>query len=111
MLKAPLLVAPQIRNHKGRYISVPLADVISPRSKILFSFQPNDFRKPLKSGKTVEAVHQYIREIIPHADKDRIYSLDIEKAVEIIESRRLTEIVQQMNPGTFSEFHQLFETF
>jgi len=79
--------------------------------ELVCAAQAYDFRKPLKSGKTVEAAHQYIREIIPHADKDRIFSLDIEKAVEIIESRRLTEIVQQMNPGPFSEFHQLFETF
>jgi hypothetical protein len=42
MLKAPLLVAPYILNHKGRYISVPLAVVISPRSRIFLSAQPND---------------------------------------------------------------------
>jgi len=79
--------------------------------ELVCAAQAYDFRKPLKSGLTVEAVHQHIWKSIPHADKDRIFSCDIVKAVELIESRQLTEIVRQLNPSPISEFDELFETY
>jgi histidine ammonia-lyase len=73
--------------------------------------QAYDFRKPLKSGETIELIHQSIRKYISHADRDRIFSLDIEKAIEIIKTKELLEIVQKQKKEPFSEYDDLFEVY
>ncbi len=45
-----------------------------------------DFHRPLKSSPILEKVHERIRQDIPHLDKDRNMSVDIQKAVAIIKS-------------------------
>jgi histidine ammonia-lyase len=73
--------------------------------------QAYDFRKPLKSGETIELIHQAIRNHITHADKDRIFSLDIEKAIEMIHSKELLNIVQKLKKEPYSEYDDLFEKY
>ncbi len=51
--------------------------------------QAFDFRKPLKSSRIIDACHNRIREEIDHADEDRIFSKDIERAREIIQNEIL----------------------
>ena len=62
-------------------------------TELLCAAQAFDFRKPLKSSAVLDAVHTEIRKSIDHATKDRIFALDINKAIEIIESRVLLNIV------------------
>lgn len=79
--------------------------------EMICAAQAFDFRKPLKSSPTLNAVHDYIRQDIEHATKDRLFGLDIEKAIEIIKSRALLSIVDQHKPDSFSSFDELFETY
>ncbi len=79
--------------------------------EMICAAQAFDFKKPLKSSKTLDAVHTYIRQHIEHATQDRIFSLDIEKAIDIITSRKLLAIVEDHKTGAFSQFDALFETY
>jgi histidine ammonia-lyase len=73
--------------------------------------QAYDFRKPLKSGITIELIHQTIRNHISYADRDRIFSADIGKAIEIINSRELLKVVRGQIKEAYSEFDDLFEKY
>jgi hypothetical protein len=44
MLSAQLFVAQKISKHKDKYVSVLLAELISPRSVMFLSNHPNDFK-------------------------------------------------------------------
>ena len=72
--------------------------------------QALDFHRPLKTSKTLEAVHSCVRKHIDHATADRIYGEDLLKAKEIIRSGALLEIVKAHAPEEFSEFDLYFET-
>ncbi|MDA8693151.1 histidine ammonia-lyase [Saprospiraceae bacterium] len=80
-------------------------------TELLCAAQAFDFRKPLKSSPAIDAVHAEIRKHIDHATKDRIFALDINKAVEIIESRVLLNIVSEKNTGAYSDHDDLFEKY
>jgi histidine ammonia-lyase len=73
--------------------------------------QAYDFRKPLKSGETIELIHLSIRNHITHADRDRIFSTDIEKAIEIINSKELLKIIQKQQKEPYSDYDDLFEKY
>lgn len=51
--------------------------------------QAFDYRRPLKSGRILEACHNHIRERIDHIEKDRIFTDDIESALRTIQSNSL----------------------
>src|SRR5690606_6713013 len=55
--------------------------------ELLTAAQAFEFRKPMKSGILLEEVHKEIRKKIPFAEKDRVFSEDIEKGIEMIRSR------------------------
>ncbi len=77
--------------------------------ELLCAAQAIDFRRPLKSSTKLEKVHGYIRSKISHAKEDRIFAKDIEKAIKIIESKALTEILGRKNwmaSDHFEEFEQ-----
>lgn len=57
--------------------------------ELLCASQAFDFHRPLKSSPILEICHNYIRQYIDHADKDRVFALDIKKAIKIIRGRRL----------------------
>jgi histidine ammonia-lyase len=78
--------------------------------ELLCAAQAFDFRKPLKSSETLEAVHSYIREKIDHTTEDRIFALDIQKAIKIIQSKKLISITKK-HQNSFSEFDALFEVY
>ncbi len=61
--------------------------------ELLLSFQGLEFRRPLRSTNPIEEIFQYVRETIPFADKDRIFSTDINKAKELLKTRKIVEIV------------------
>ncbi len=80
-------------------------------TELLCAAQAFDFRKPLKSSTILDAVHAEIRNHIDHATKDKIFALDINKAIEIIESRILVKIVNDKYKGEFSDHDDLFEKY
>ncbi len=60
--------------------------------ELLCASQAFDFRSPLKSSPILEACHTHIRNHIDHADYDRVFSDDIEIALDLIRSRQLKSI-------------------
>jgi histidine ammonia-lyase len=78
--------------------------------ELLCAAQAFDFRKPLKSSEVLDDVHDSIRERIDFATEDRIYSTDIEKAIEMIKERELLSTVS-FHCESFSEFDDLFESY
>lgn len=79
--------------------------------EMLCAAQAFDYRKPLKSGEILEAVHGHIREHITHAEADRIFAKDIETGIQIIESKALLKIEAKHAPEAFSEYDELFEKY
>lgn len=63
--------------------------------ELLTASQGFEFRKPLKSGKLIDKVHEYIRMKIDFAENDRVFADDINKAIGIIRNKELTYIVDQ----------------
>lgn len=57
--------------------------------ELLTAAQAFEFRKPLKSGKLLEAVHNMLRKEVAFAEKDRVFADDIEKGITIIREGRL----------------------
>lgn len=74
--------------------------------------QAFDYRKPLKSSTILEACHQLIREKIDHAESDRVFSKDLEQAIEIIKGKRLAELSEtvaaEKSINLNGEHHELF---
>jgi histidine ammonia-lyase len=79
--------------------------------ELVCAAQAFDFRKPLKSGEPIDSVHSFVRSRIAHATNDRIFSNDIEKAIEIIQSRELLRIVRKLKISAYSQFDDLFESY
>ena len=77
--------------------------------ELLCAAQAFDFRRPLRSGKILESCHAYIRSKIDHAEADRIFAKDIEKAHLIIQERQLRSL--SASSTIESPFHSEFETF
>lgn len=63
--------------------------------ELLYAAQAVDFRRPLKSGPILEAVHRYAREKVPFADKDRIFAYDIEALHQIITDQSLVRVANE----------------
>jgi histidine ammonia-lyase len=78
--------------------------------ELLCAAQAFDFRSPLKSSKTLSEVHELIRKHIDHTTEDRIFSIDIEKAIELIKNKNLLAIINK-HTKSFSDYHILFETY
>ncbi len=80
--------------------------------ELLCAAQAFDFRRPLKSGAILEACHAHTREKIDHAEVDRIFSKDIEKAYHIIESRAFMDICKTTSTDQLTgDHHSLFEVY
>lgn len=80
--------------------------------ELLCAAQAFDFRRPLKSSDLLENCHSHIRSIIDHAEVDRIFAKDIQKAHSIIENRALLSIAQtDKHNKLISEHHEAFEIY
>jgi histidine ammonia-lyase len=64
--------------------------------ELLCAAQAFDFRRPMKSGKILEACHAYIRSQIHHAEEDRVFADDIQVANRIISEMHLREIADRV---------------
>ncbi len=78
--------------------------------ELLCAAQALDFRKPLKSSEVLDDVHDTIREKIAFAEEDRIFSIDIEKAIVLIKKRKLLATVSY-HCDSYSEHDNLFESY
>ncbi len=63
--------------------------------ELLCAAQAFDYRKPLKSGKILDACHTLIRSRIDHAEEDRVFSDDIKVARELIAGEKLVNIANE----------------
>lgn len=77
--------------------------------EIFCAAQAIDFHRPLKSSKTMSAVHEHVRSKIDHVEKDGILNEAMEIAVEMVRNKELTNIILQQNFETL--FSQEFDQF
>jgi histidine ammonia-lyase len=80
--------------------------------ELLCAAQAFDYRRPLKSGKILEACHNLIRSRIDHAEEDRIFANDIQVMHNLIESEELVgltyEVAGKENIDLNGELHEEF---
>jgi len=81
--------------------------------EMLTAAQAFEFRRPLKSGVLLDEVHQFIRKEVSFAEKDRVFSEDIEKAISIIKSgsiiNRVQQVMNEKNIAWGTPFREEFE--
>jgi len=63
--------------------------------ELLTAAQAFEFRKPLKSGPVLEEIHKFIRTRVPFAHKDRVFSEDIEKGIEMVQGDQIIQVVER----------------
>lgn len=63
--------------------------------ELLSGCQALDLIAPLKSSAAVKAVHDYIRQTVPFAKEDRIFSKDVEAIKAMMNSNELLNVVQK----------------
>ena len=64
--------------------------------ELICAAQGFDFRRPLKSTKILNACHDYVRMKIPLVDKDRVFSEDINIALDLIKNKKLVKVVNEV---------------
>ncbi len=79
--------------------------------ELICAAQSFDYHKPLKSSPSLEAVHTFIRTKISHAEEDRVFAKDIERAITIIEKRSILKIASKKQATFKTDFENLFETY
>ncbi len=77
--------------------------------ELMCAAQALDFRRPMKSGKLVEAIHSEIRNHVSFAKEDRIFGDDIEKMIQLVKSGALQRIV--MTEDGSGAYGELFEVY
>ncbi|MBL7555196.1 MAG: histidine ammonia-lyase [Bdellovibrionaceae bacterium] len=62
--------------------------------ELLSATQGLDLLAPLKTSAPLEAIKGFIRSEVPYAEKDRVFSYDINRIFEMIQSRRLVTFIE-----------------
>ena len=57
--------------------------------------QALDFREPLRPGRGVEIAHEFVRNIVPHGERDYYFKDDLTACAEIIRRRELVSSVER----------------
>ena len=82
--------------------------------ELVCAAQAFDYRRPLKSGKILEACHHAVREKIDHTNEDRIFGNDLAAARELIRSKKLvgvsSAVAKKENIDLNGEYNNLFGT-
>ena len=63
--------------------------------ELLTAAQAFEYRKPLRSGLLLEAVHQTLRSQVSFAEEDRVFTDDIEKAVGLLKDGAILQVVYE----------------
>ena len=84
--------------------------------EMICAAQAIDFQRPLKSGPLVDEVQHYIRQEISHAEEDRIFADDISKAIHIIQSKKLIDVIERYvgkhpESNINTEYDELYEFY
>tara|TARA_R110002153_G_scaffold81866_1_gene207031 strand:+ start:1770 stop:3344 length:1575 start_codon:yes stop_codon:yes gene_type:complete len=83
--------------------------------ELLTAAQAFEFRKPLKSGVFLDEVHNAVREQVAFAVKDRIFTDDIEKGIEMIQNKTIIKVVDRVqkehNISLKTKFSTEFEVY
>lgn len=83
--------------------------------EMLTAAQAFEFRKPMKSGVFLEAVHTEIRKEVAFAAKDRVFSDDIEKGIAMIQKQIIISVIQkveaEVNSTMNTQFSNEFEVY
>ena len=69
----------------------------------------------MKSGPILDEIHKMVRTKVSFAEKDRVFSDDIEKGIDIIRSNSIinlaNEVTGKKNLSLETKFSSLFETY
>lgn len=65
--------------------------------ELLVAAQALDYRLPTRPGRGIEKAHEFVRERIPHAEDDHLFSVDMRKCREIVESAGLVDQLNKHN--------------
>lgn len=65
--------------------------------ELLCAAQAKDYHNPLSSTLIMEAVHQYIREYIPHIEEDQPMSAILADALILVKSNALVDLAKQLS--------------
>jgi histidine ammonia-lyase len=80
--------------------------------ELVCAAQGFDFRRPLKSTTILNSCHDYVRNKIPIVEKDRVFSDDINIALELIKNKELVQVVNEVTQKESLEFkndaHEVF---
>lgn len=79
--------------------------------ELVCAAQALDFKKPLKSGRVIDAIHEQVRKSIPFAEKDDLFGNYIQSAIELLQSGILLKIEKEFKDDQYSEFDKLFEIY
>lgn len=63
--------------------------------ELLTAAQAFEFRKPMRSGILLEQVHQEVRNQVAFAEKDRVFSDDIETGIAMIVNQTIMKVVEK----------------
>jgi histidine ammonia-lyase len=63
--------------------------------ELLTAAQAFEFRKPMKSGLLLDAVHKEIRKKVAFAEKDRVFANDIQIGIEMIKNKTIMDVIDK----------------
>ena len=63
--------------------------------ELLYAAQAVDFRRPLKSTPVIEAIHDLVRQHVPHIQDDRVFAIDIHNLHQLITNGSLLAIANE----------------
>ncbi len=63
--------------------------------ELVCAAQAFDYRRPMKSGKILEACHALVRQRIDHAEEDRVFADDLEAARQLVASQELVQTANE----------------
>ena len=64
--------------------------------ELLTAAQAFEYRKPMKSGILLEAVHKEVRKQVSFADKDRVFAHDIEIGIAMVRNKTIRKIIDRV---------------
>ncbi len=83
--------------------------------ELLTAAQAFEYRKPLKSGIVLEEIHKFIRTQVSFAESDRVFALDMEKGIKIIQDGAIIGLVEEVMKDKNLEWNtphqEEFETY
>lgn len=62
--------------------------------ELLTAAQALDYRKPLRPGRGVQAAHEYVRSLVPHAEADILFQRDLSHCARMVQETKLAETVE-----------------